>query len=81
MINVALLVTASSVEAEGGYHLPMNDEKFDFEKKKKINPESPFKGEKFIPTGKTDPASEGNMQRTLLPFSRSKRQAEQKLLC
>jgi len=49
--------------------------------KKKINPESPFKGEKFIPTGKTDPASEGNMQRTLLPFSRSKRQAEQKLLC
>ena len=34
MIDVALLVTASSVEAEGGYHLPMNDEKIDFEKKK-----------------------------------------------
>jgi len=34
VIDVALLVTASSVEAEGGYHLPMNDEKIDFENKK-----------------------------------------------
>ena len=37
MIDVALLVTASSVEAEGGYHLPMNDEKIDFENKKKMD--------------------------------------------